>query len=296
MSLGELVHGVTTPAPTDSLVKAVIIQYSEWRGFPPGGIIVNIRQLLGLPDLLNIQTILCVQPHPDDNEVGAGGTLMELANRGARLVYVTVTDGRAGSFGLNTDPNEIVRVRREEEKQAGHLVGVAEHINLDYPDGGDYSEESVAVKLVDVFRRVRPDVVLTVDPWMPYEAHPDHIKTGRAVVKALLFSNNLILYPAATRAGADPFEVPQVAFYATSYPNTFVDVTRHWEKKLQAILAHKSQFDNAEWVFLSAFFEHTARETYQAWKRADDQVTGLAEAFKVLSPRQLHFVPSTIYN
>lgn len=252
---------------------------------------MNIRQVLGLPDLLDVKRVVCVQPHPDDNEVGAAGTLKELSSRGAEIVYITVTDGRAGAAGSPVSPADLVVKRRAEKLKAGLILGVSEQEELSFPDGGDYAQTEVTRELVYLFRKHKPQLVMTVDPWMPYEAHPDHLKTGLAVAQAIMFANNAIVYPPQTHA---PCEIPQVAFYATSYPNTFIDVTAHWETKLAALLAHTSQFDNEEWPLLSTYFGYAAQEVLRS-HRKDPEAVGYAEAFKVLAARQLHFFPTAIY-
>lgn len=252
---------------------------------------MDIRKVLGLPDLLDVRSVVCVQPHPDDNEVGAAGTLMALAERSCKIVFVTVTDGGAGLPTPDMTREEIVGIRRAERLNAGRLLGVTEQLELGFPDAGAYSTDEVAQRLIPILREYRPELVMTVDPWMPYEAHPDHIKTGHAVAQALLFAGNY----ATQRDSGQPYSVPQVAFYATSYPNTFVDVTPYWERKLAALLAHKSQFDNAEWPLLAGFFAYQAQQVYLAGNAdAPADETRYAEAFKLLSTRQLHFFPSAI--
>lgn len=254
---------------------------------------MDIRAMLGLPSLLDIGKILCVQPHPDDNEVGAAGTLMELAQRGCEILYATVTDGRAGAFGLEANPESLVERRRLEQAKAGAIIGVCAATDLGYPDGGQYAVDDVARDVVQLIRKHRPDMVMTVDPWMPYEAHPDHVRTGTAVMRAVLFSDNSIVHP--VEEGRLPFAVPQVALYATSHPNTYVDVTAHWERKMASLQAHESQFGNDEWVLLSAYFAESAREVYQSFAQ-DASRERVAEAFKVLATRQLHFFPQAIYS
>ena len=253
---------------------------------------MNIRQALGLPDLLSVKRVICVQPHPDDNEVGAGGTIYTLHQRGCEVVYVTVTDGRAGAPDSTVNPDHLVHDRQREKMRAGQILGVSRQIDLGFPDGGSYYADEVAKQLVEIYREIRPDMVMTVDPWAPYEAHPDHQKTGMAVARALLFSNNTTMYPIVSAA---PVDVPQVAFYATSYPNTFVDVTDSWDKKLASIQAHKSQFDNPGWPVLSEYFRYQAREMYRQAKQ-DPATDGYAEAFKVLAARQLHFFPMAVFS
>jgi len=251
---------------------------------------MNIAEVLGLPHLLQVHKIICVEPHPDDNEVGAAGTLRELALRGCEIVYITVTDGRAGGSSRGSDAAGIVQIRKQERAAAGRIVGVAKQIALDFPDMGDYTEQDLLARLIPIIRDERPDMLLTVDPWMPYEAHPDHIKTGKAVTAAMLFSANTFLYP-----GPDPYTVPQIAFYATSHPNTYIDVTPHWERKMEAILAHQSQFGDAQWPMLQTYLEYQANQLFTAWKHAPG-AQGYAEAFKVLTGQQLHFFPAALYS
>ncbi|RIV19653.1 PIG-L family deacetylase [Alicyclobacillaceae bacterium I2511] len=252
---------------------------------------MDIRQLLGLPELLEVRSLVCVQPHPDDNEVGAGGTLLTLAQRGCRIVFVTVTDGRWGAEDPTVSAQDLIAVRRGERDAAGQMIGVAVQLELGFEDGGDYEERSVMEALIPILRKEKPELVMTVDPWMPYESHPDHQKTGRAVAAAVLAAGH-IQFP---EAGA-PYGVPQVAFYGSSYPNTWVDVTATWETKMAAIFAHKSQFDNTEWPLLSQYFADQAAVAFRNHAPMPGVVSsGYAEAFKVLSRRQLHFFPSAVY-
>lgn len=251
---------------------------------------MNLKQILGLPDLLDVRKVIAVQPHPDDNEVNIAGTLLALRERGCDIVYVTVTDGSAGVFGNVCDRDEIAAIREQEKQAAGNIIGVSRHIDLGFVDGGDYRVEDVTTRLVEVFREQRPDVVLSVDPWMPYEAHPDHVKVGTAVSRAALFSNNAILFKETT---AGIYQVPQVALYATSYANTYMDITRHFERKLASIFAHKSQFDNETRELMKQYFAFSAREAYVQMKRDGE---GFAEALKVLSYLQLHSLPSTLHS
>ncbi|MCY0895324.1 MAG: PIG-L family deacetylase [Alicyclobacillaceae bacterium] len=254
---------------------------------------MNLRDLLALPNILDVKRVIAVQPHPDDNEVNAAGTLMKLSRAGCEVIYVTVTDGRAGGWPSVQNPEEIVRVRTEEKREAGLKIGVAKHIDLGFPDGGDYSGEEVTLRLVEIFRQERPELVFCVDPWMPYEAHPDHIKVGHAVAKAILFSNNAILYPPSADCSASPYQVPQIAWYATSYPNTHVDITNEFEEKLESILAHRSQFDNETWPLVKQYFELSAESAFQLLSPSSK---GRAESFKVLSNLELHSIPSTIFS
>jgi N,N'-diacetylchitobiose non-reducing end deacetylase len=252
---------------------------------------MDIKSLLGLPDVLDVNKVIAIQPHPDDNEVNIAGTLLELSKRDIEIIYITVTDGRAGAFGNSVDPSELVSIRHQEKIEAGNIIGVNKHVDLGFRDGGSYSIEELTKQLVYLYRKFKPDLVFTVDPWMPYEAHPDHIKVGMAASQALIFSNNEIYYPA--RENEPSYQVPQIAFYATSHPNTFIDVSSHWPQKLDSIFAHTSQFDNAKWDILKMYFEYQGRQTY-ALKYGNEN--GMAEGLKVLAAVQLHSFPSALYS
>ncbi|GMA56228.1 LmbE family N-acetylglucosaminyl deacetylase [Alicyclobacillus sacchari] len=255
---------------------------------------MEILRILGLKPLTDVKSVLCVQPHPDDNEVGAGGTLTRLAANGCQVCYVTVTDGRYGGSDQTVSADERVRIRQAELRSAGEIVGVSHHYELSFEDLGSYSEYEVMSALIPILRDVEPELVMTVDPWAPYEAHPDHQKVGRAVAAAVLAANSLIKPDCG-----QPCTVPMIAFYASAYPNTYVDVTDFWDAKLASILAHKSQFANDEWPLLVQYFEHQAKQYYGAMQMAQGVAEplseGFAEAFKVLSPRQLHFFPAALH-
>ncbi|SIS67961.1 PIG-L deacetylase family protein [Alicyclobacillus vulcanalis] len=248
---------------------------------------MDLRALLGLKALDEVGSALFVQPHPDDNEVGAGGTMAKLAAKGCRVVSVTVTDGRYGAMG-GTEPEALARRRQAELEAACKALGVREHIEFGFEDLGSYAEEDVVARLIPVLLELRPEVVVTVDPWTPYEAHPDHLKVGRAVAQCAVRLASLTV-----PQGSPPYVPRMFAFYASAFANTAVDVTDHWAYKIQAIEAHRSQFDTPEWPALKAYFEYEARQAAERW--LGNAGNGrLAEAFKLLSPRQLHFFPQAM--
>lgn len=247
-----------------------------------------VRQLLHLPELVDVKNLLVIEPHPDDNEVGAGATIRLLANKGAKITYITVTDGRLGSMDTELSADTVAGVRKQERQRASELVGVTASYFLEFEDGADWSEHQLMKRLVPLIREVRPDAVMTVDPWTPYESHPDHVKTGRSVATALIYARNGV----AQRGQGEPYDVPQIAFYGSAYPNTFVDVSQTWDTKLQAMKAHTSQFDGPDWPLVSGFLTEQAHQYYQS--HYGDNPSGYAEAFKVLASMQLHFFPEAV--
>lgn len=243
---------------------------------------VKVKDMIPVPELPAMRRVLCVQAHPDDGEIGAGATVARLVQAGAEAVYLTVTDGGVGTEDASIKPPELIRTRRREEEEAARLLGVTRMIWLDFPDGGNLELSAVREKIIEAVRRVRPDLLMVMDPWLPYEAHSDHRITGLAAAEAVLLSGYPHACPQHLAGGLMPHAPEAVAFYATSRPNTFIDVTATWPLKLAALKKHESQFDPESLEMISAYLTAKARE--QAAGRGFE----LAETFKVLSPLHLH--------
>lgn len=247
-----------------------------------------VRQMLGLPSLLQVPSVMVVEPHPDDNEVGAGAVVKQWCDQGVVVTYLTVTDGRCGSEDDSVTADEMIRIRRAERQAANRLLGVRRSYNLGFEDGGNWSEHQVMQVLVPLIRQFRPALVMTVDPWTPYESHPDHVKTGKAVAAALIYAKNGVAF----KGQGEPYSVQQVAFYGSAFANVFIDVSATWEAKLAAIKAHASQFDLPTWPLLEGFWTTEAERLYH--EHYDAEKAGRCEAFKVLASLQMHFFPDAV--
>jgi len=224
-----------------------------------------------------IEKVMCVQPHPDDTDVAAGGTVAKLAARGVEIVYVTLTDGRLGTYDPKVRPEELAEERRKEQEKAARILGVKDLVWLGVRDGELQPTVEIRWKLVGLIRKFRPDLIMTPDPWLTYEAHPDHRYTGILASEAAFFAP---LPHAASRGDLQPHTVRYVAYYWTRRPNTFVDVSDYVEVKLKAVGAHKSQFGEAPAI----------KDLLKAYMRLMGKriAADYAEAFKVLSLSHLH--------
>jgi len=242
----------------------------------------GICDFLPVPDLLKSKSILCIQPHPDDLEIGAGATVARLVLGGAAVTCLTVTDGSAGTYNPSDDQENLIKTRRSEAEKSARILGFKELIWLDFPDGGVLPFEQVRAEITRTIRKIRPQAVLVCDPWLPYEAHSDHIRTGFAAAEAAFLSGLPRFCPDDLRDGFKPHAVDMVAFYYTAYPNTFVDVTETWEMKLSAIDCHTSQFPPEKMELLKKYLAARARE------QAENLDLELVEGLKVLAPGHLH--------
>lgn len=243
---------------------------------------MDIKELIPIPDLEKCKSILCIQPHPDDNEVGAGGTIAKLAADGCHVTYLTVTDGRIGSTDPEIGIEDMINTRRREAEESASILGVKERIFLNYPDAGYIDEKELTSRIVRIIREVEPEFVMTVDPFLPYEAHPDHRRVGMAAAEACLFSVFPNFYSYGETFNGKSWDVKGVAFYNTAYPNRFISITDTWNLKIRSIGAHKSQFSGEMFEFYKMYFEFKAREI---GKNCGFE---MAEGFKVFTPMLLH--------
>ena len=249
---------------------------------------MDLRNMLPMPDLETCTSLLCIQPHPDDNEVGAGGTIARLAAKGCRVVYLTVTDGSRGTDDPALRGAPLAAIRRQEAMAAARVLGVTEHRFLDFEDGSYPDEQALCHAIAAVIQEVRPELVMSVDPYLPYEGHPDHRRVGLAATEACLF-NPLDLPNAVAGSGDNhPWKVSGIVYQSTAWPNTFINVDDTWELRNRAILTHRSQFDEASFALLGGYFEYKARQ-YAQGKGCER-----AEAFKVLPTLLLHMCVDTM--
>ena len=235
--------------------------------------------MMKLPELDSFGKVLCVQPHPDDADISMGGTIAKLSQKGIKVYYVTVTDGSAGTRDESLVGKKLAEIRKKEQEKAAEILGVHELLWLDFEDLGDYTIEQVREKLIRIIRKIEPDAVFTVDPFAPYEVHPDHLRCGMSTAQAVSLYRLPKLVP-----GTSNHDVTAIGFFNTAFPNTFYPIEQeHLNRKFQAISQHKSQFDERS---LQVLFSYLAEKS-----RAYSPVEGqLVEPFKVLPPVALHAI------
>jgi len=192
-----------------------------------------------------LKTVMALVPHPDDAEFSAGGTLAQMAGEGARVIIVVATDGGAGS--LHGDQAAVVARRAEEARQAAAVLGAEPPVLLGHPDSGlDLLPPGVLrEQFVRLIRTYRPEIVISQDPWMRYEVHPDHRAVAWAASDAVHFSQLPLYYPEHRQEGLEPHFVVEKYFYTGDLgsANKIVDIGTTIDKKVAAIAAHASQVE-----------------------------------------------------
>ncbi len=174
--------------------------------------------------------VLAIGAHPDDVELGCGGTLAALAKAGRTVGILHLTRGEAGTRGTTDE-------RRSEAEEAARALGAKELRFLDCGDGALRSGRAEEDALIDLLRETRPDLVFGPTP---YDRHPDHIR-AHALVQAAGFYSGL----AARGTAGQPTHRPAAVFSYMQHdsfePRFVVDVTAVWDAKLASLAAHRSQ-------------------------------------------------------
>lgn len=160
------------------------------------------------------RVLLAILAHPDDETLGTGGTLARYAAQGVRTHVLTATRGQRGRYFDADQPHpgieEVGRVREGELRDAAEALGVSSVTLLDYMDGElDRADAREAIGLIAAhIRRVRPDVILTFDPYGAY-GHPDHI-----AISQLATSASIAAAANGVEAGGAPHRVRKLYYMA----------------------------------------------------------------------------------
>ncbi|MFM2106597.1 MAG: hypothetical protein RL338_1629 [Chloroflexota bacterium] len=244
-----------------------------------------------VPDLFAARRVLAIQPHYDDTDIAAGGTVAALVDAGVEVVYCTVTDDLVGVVDGSLDPAAAAAALRDDQERAGAILGVRRQLRLGHPDAGPWDRFAVRADLLAAIREVRPDGILTADPFLAYEAHRDHTETGSVAAEAaILFglpklrSSDAGIDAAWERDGWP--ELRYVGFYYTATPNTLVDIDATWERKAAAVGEYRAQFEPDELPRLVAALDERARAV--AALAGDELGCRRAEGLTVLHPGALH--------
>ena len=173
---------------------------------------------------------LAIGPHPDDIEIGIGGTVAKHAALGDRVGLCDLTAGEMGSNGT-------VEERLAEAEAARDVLGAAWRVNLRLPDRAIGSDAGQARAVAALVRRARPKVVA-----IPYwsDRHPDHVAASRLLTEGV-FNAGLRRYEAEGEA----WKPEWVCYYFindSASPSFVVDVSDHYDTKRRALACHATQF------------------------------------------------------
>ena len=219
-----------------------------------------------------MKTVLAIGAHPDDIEIGCGGTELILKDRDYRLIHVIVTSGEEGSLSSNF--NELASTREAEAIASAEILKADEVVFLRFPDGLTAYSKEMKIEVIKQIRKFKPEIVFT-------HSSSDHF-SDHSVVHALSMSAITAAagpwYPASLK----PHSVSKIYGYEVWHPlnrhQLVVDVTSVMNKKLEALACHKTQTKDV------AYLEGV--QGLARFRGAMTMVGKFAEVFEVLKTKE----------
>lgn len=180
--------------------------------------------------------ILALGAHPDDIEILCGGTLAKYAEKGDKVFMAPVTDGSMGHARIM--PSELAKIREREVRESAEVIG-AELIWVGLPDEFLLNTEETRLKIIDVIRTAKPDLIITHPP---ESYHPDHCMTSQLVFDASF----MCTIPHIETAHSMHEKVVPILYMDTLaglnfQPEIYVDITKSFDRKKEMLSKHKSQ-------------------------------------------------------
>lgn len=229
--------------------------------------LLAVRSLTGQGPILGPAPkgrILTLSAHPDDDTIGAAGTLALATQAGAQVTAVVATNGEA-SVGTGKSPALVGHARTDDARAAFMHLGIDDVRFLDRPDGALEDDTDLTALLAEVLRDVQPDVIFV--PWR-LDGHADH----QALHQALLATSM-----------DEAVELWCYETWAPLPPNRAVNITRTADRKAAALAAHETASEAFDITALAALSRYRSAHVLRG--------RGEAEAFLVMSPgeaRALH--------
>ena len=178
--------------------------------------------------------ILVFGAHPDDIELGCGGTLIKEIQKGKSIGIIDLTRGEMGTRGTVID-------RDRESVIASKIMGVSFRENMNFKDGFFKDDDDHKISLIKKIRKYRPKIVITN---AISDRHPDHPRASQIAVDAC-FLSGLEKIDTGQDVWRPKFIYHYIQFNHIS-PDFVVDISKQMSLKLKAVEAYKTQFYNPE--------------------------------------------------
>ena len=182
--------------------------------------------------------ILAFGAHPDDVELSCGGTIHKSITQGKTVGIVDLTEGELGTRG-------DVKTRANESNNAADILGVNFRINLKMPDGFIIGSKQNQLKVIELIRKYKPEVVFcnSVD-----DRHPDHSKASTLVREACYLSGLIKIITKDSKGLVQDSWRPRAVYsyiqWKSLKPDFVVDISSSIDIKMDAVNCYKSQFYN----------------------------------------------------
>ena len=181
--------------------------------------------------------ILAIGAHPDDVELGCSGTIAKEIANNKKVGILDLTMGELGTRGS-------AEIREKEANDAAKILNVAFRENLKFKDGFFKNDEEHQLKLIQVIRKYRPDIILcnAID-----DRHIDHPRGAKLVIDSCFLSGLKKIVTEYNNKEQEPWRPLNIYHYIqwkNLKPDFVVDISNFFEIKIKAVKSFKSQFYN----------------------------------------------------
>ncbi len=179
--------------------------------------------------------ILVLSAHPDDAELGCGGTILKHVAEGRKVGVVDLTQGELGTRGTP-------ETRASEAAASAVILGLTVRKNLGLSDGFFENKKQEQLEVVKAIRQFQPEIILAN---AIHDRHPDHGRGASLAFEACFLSGLRKVATTLDGVKQDPWRPTAIYHYIQSIfvePDFVVDISDTWEKKMESIRAFKSQF------------------------------------------------------
>jgi LmbE family N-acetylglucosaminyl deacetylase len=199
--------------------------------------------------------VISIGAHPDDVEMGMGGTIANHVNRGDEVIIVLTTLG-----GVSGDP----KGRKEEAKKAAKILGVTKLQILDYSVLKLNKPVNELSKIIEnILRKEKPDRVYTHSPT---DFHQVHVGVSNSVIKAAKNIDQILFYET-------------ISSTTTEFrPDAYVDITKTISQKIKSLEAHRSQSHR---TYIKPNVIRSLANTRYIWGKVGSNSSGYAEGFMI---------------
>jgi len=229
---------------------------------------------------------MVVVAHADDAEYSCSGTVAKWCHDEWDVAYVICTDGSKGSSDSEITQTELSSIRRQEQINAGKVLGLTDVSFLNHEDS--LLQPTLELRR-DITRKIRlhkPDVLVCTYPLRNLDGrgggigHPDHIAAGEAALSAVFpTARDHMTFPELLKEGLQPHKVSEVWVMGHPEPDLWIDVTDHINTSIKALLQHSSQLYGVK--------EEDISRHMKEWRsnQAEGKDMQYAEAFKRIDIR-----------
>ena len=210
--------------------------------------------------------ILAFGVHPDDVELGCSGTIINAITEGKKVGIIDLTQGELGTRGT-------IETRYAEASAAAKVMGISARENLKMDDGFFKHDKKNIREVIRTIRRYQPEIILCN---APEDRHPDHGRSAKLVAEAA-FLSGLRKIETKEEGKLQAAWRPTYVFHYIQdrflQPSFVIDITDSFDKKIEAILCYKTQFNSSDndepqtYISSQQFFESVKARALMLGKR-----------------------------